>query len=182
MPENERPRFISDRPDGRMTSTAGFYHQYLKHLRPRLAFDPAMSAGEMAPWRERVRAKLLDLMAFPEGPEPPPPACVRTEARDGYRLEKWEAYPEPWCVVPFYLLVPDGVSATSSAATLALFLGISREQVEPRGRTRGGGDGTSHRPQVVRQPHGVALRARRFRRGSLRQSGHARNGERAAES
>lgn len=53
MAENQRPRFISDRPDGRITSTAGFYHQYLKHLRSRLAFDPAMSAGEMAPWRER---------------------------------------------------------------------------------------------------------------------------------
>lgn len=130
--------FRSDRSDGRFLSTAGFYHQYLKQLRPRLAFDPAMSAAEMATWRNRVREKLLELMVFPELVDAPEPKRIWTQPREGYRLEKWEAYPEPHAVLPFYLLVPDGASAFSPAAGVLCFSGSAASKENLAGELESG--------------------------------------------
>ena len=61
--------------------------------------------------RARFESKVLELMAFPDVPQQPEPKRISVERRDGYQLQRWEAYPEPYCVVPFLMLVPDGVSA-----------------------------------------------------------------------
>ena len=105
--------------------TAGFYHAYLKNLRPRLEFDPEMTAEDMDGWRVRLREKLRELLCFPEVDSVPEPKRLWEKPREGYRLEKWEAYPEPYSVVPFYILVPDGVSADSPAPTVMCFSGSS---------------------------------------------------------
>lgn len=115
--------FRSEREDGRFVETAGFYHAYLKNLQPRLRFDPHMDRGDFDPWRERVREKLSELMFFPEMGKSPEPQKLWTQPREGYQLEKWEAYPEPYCVVPFYQLVPEGVSAASPAPAVICISG-----------------------------------------------------------
>ena len=109
----DRDTFAADREDGRFVAAAGFVHAYMKSDKPRLAFDPSMTAGEFPAWREAVRGKLLELMCFPDIPPQPEPKHLWSEARDGYELQKWEAYPEPLSAAPFLVLVPDGVSTLS---------------------------------------------------------------------
>lgn len=139
LPAKPRP-FVSGRPDGRFVQTAGFLHQYLGHLRPRLEYTQNLTKEQFAAWQQRVREKLTELMAFPEVPVQPEPVRVWSQPRQGYALERWEAYPEPYSVVPFYLLVPDGVSARSPAPAVMCFPGSghSKELLAgepPLGRT-----------------------------------------------
>jgi hypothetical protein len=115
----------SDREDGRFVATAGFIQAYMKANRPELAFDPEMDAGQFPAWREALRAKVLELMAFPEVEPQPLPRCVGDEQREGYRLQRWECYPEPFSVVPFLMLVPEGVSGSSPAPAVMCFPGAS---------------------------------------------------------
>ncbi len=115
--------FASRRDDGRFVQTAGFLHKYLQTLRPRLEFRPDMSREQFAAWQAKVRAKLLELMCFPEVPPQPEPKRICSQARDGYRLERWEVYPEPYSVVPYLLLVPESVSAQSPAPAVMCFPG-----------------------------------------------------------
>lgn len=122
----ELPRriFRTGREDGRFQSTAGFVHAYMRNLRPKLAFDPKMKPEDFPAWREAVRAKLRELMCFPEGLQPQSqPQRLWSKQRDGYRLEKWEAYPEPYSVVPYLMLIPDGISAQSAGPAVMCFPG-----------------------------------------------------------
>lgn len=105
---SERGTFRSDREDGRFSSTLGFLHAYAKAHPPRLAFRPELPADELPAWRETVRGKLRELLCLPEVPPQPPPRLLWEQPREGYRLQKWEAYPEPLCVAPFLALVPEG--------------------------------------------------------------------------
>ncbi len=114
---------VSGREDGRFVDGAGFIQAYMKANSPKLAFDPEMPPGDFPAWREKLREKMLELLAFPEVAETPPPRRIWTRQRDGYELQRWEAYPEPFCVVPYLLLVPDGASAQSSAPAVMCFPG-----------------------------------------------------------
>ena len=118
-----RKTFVSGREDGRFTETAGFLHAFIKAREPALAFDPDMDASRFAVWRDQLREKVLELMAFPDVPPQPSSRCVRVEQREGYQLQSWEAYPEPFSVVPFLMLVPDGVSERSPAPAVMCFPG-----------------------------------------------------------
>ncbi len=121
---DDRLVFKSDRPDGRFADIEGFMHQYLKDIEPLLEFDPAMKAEHFAGWRVLVAEKLRELLAFPEDAcDQPEPVMLWSEQRDGYELQKWEAYPEPMKVVPFLVLVPEGVDADSPGATVMCFPG-----------------------------------------------------------
>lgn len=111
-----------DRPDGRHALTARFVRHLLRQT-PRLAFDPRMSAGESERWRRDVRRRLRSLLAFPRVPRQPAPQRIEKAARDGYRLERWELYPEPGSVVPFLLLIPDGASAARPVPLVLCFPG-----------------------------------------------------------
>jgi len=120
----KRPGFETDREDGRYVHTAGLLQAQLRNLRPKLAFDPDMKASAFPAWQKAVREKLSELLCFPEDVPPQPgPKKLWTRKRDGYRLEKWEAYPEPFCVVPFLMLIPDGVSPQSAAPAVMCFPG-----------------------------------------------------------
>lgn len=121
MPEN--PPFRSDRADGRFRSTAGFVHHRLKHLRPALAFDEGLDRAGLEAWQAKVRRKLRRLLAFPKVPPQPEPVMVDAQPREGFELQTWELYPEPDCVVLFYLLVPEGVDRTKPAPAVMCFPG-----------------------------------------------------------
>ena len=123
--QRKRRVYASRRDDGRFVSTNGFLHAYLKHRRRELAFDSSMKPGDLDAWREAVREKLAELMCFPDVDKQPLPRLLWTKQRKGHRLEKWEAYPEPFSVVPFLVLIPDGVSASSPAPAAVCFPGSS---------------------------------------------------------
>jgi dienelactone hydrolase len=105
----------SQRPDGRYLNPFWATYYRLKEHQPRLAFNSRLPAGEFAAWRTQVRQRLGELVGWDDLAIPPESQCLWTKPRDGYSLQKWEAYPEPYAVYPFYLLIPDGVSATQPA-------------------------------------------------------------------
>ncbi len=121
--------FVSERGDGRSSQTVGQLQSQLKHLRPKLAFDSSMTADDFTTWRDSVRKKLLELMCFPENiPVQPEPKQLWAKQRHGYVLQKWEAYPEPYSVVPFLALVPDGVSSNSPSPAVMCFPGSTHSK------------------------------------------------------
>lgn len=115
--------FVSGREDGRFVETAGLLHRYFRSLKPKLEFREEIGSDGFPAWQEAVREKLLELMCFPDVPPQPDPKRISSDARDGYRLERWEAYPEPLSVVPFLMLIPDGTSQHSPAAAVLCFPG-----------------------------------------------------------
>lgn len=122
--EPVEPRtFTSGREDGRFVETAGVLHKYLQSLEPKLQFGEGIARDSFPAWQEAVREKLLELMCFPDVPPQPEPKLISSQPRQGYRLQRWEAYPEPYSVVPFYLLVPDGTSEKSPAPAVLCFPG-----------------------------------------------------------
>lgn len=140
-PANTRRTFVSGREDGRFMDTAGFIQNYLKGNPPKLAFDPSMDAGAFPTWRDTLRDKMLELLAFPDVAEQPSPKRLWSEPRDGYRLEKWEAYPELFSVVPFLVLVPDGASSQSPAPAVLCFPGSTRSKENLAGEPELDGSG-----------------------------------------
>ncbi len=122
----EKERIIqSKRPDGRHLSTRGLQQQLLRTAKPKLAFDPGFTPGELDLWRTQVRAKLLELMNFPEEVPQPAPQKLWTKEREGYRLEKWELYPEPGSVVPYLVLIPESAGPANPAPAVLCLPGSS---------------------------------------------------------
>ena len=112
----------SPREDGRFVATAGLVHHELKRP-PRMAFDTGLGEKQFIAWRARVRRKLQEVLAFPDVPRQPRPKLIWEKPRDGYRLQRWELYPEPLSAVPFLLLVPDGVTKQAPAPAVMCFPG-----------------------------------------------------------
>ena len=122
----EREKVIrSGRPDGRHVNTRGFLQHLLRNSNPKLAFNPQFTQKEFAKWQLDVRAKMFELMDFPTPPPQPEPRRLWIRKRDGHVLEKWEIYPEPGSVVPFLLLIPNGVTAAQPAPAVMCFSGSS---------------------------------------------------------
>ena len=126
---SEEARYPPARGDGRHVTTMGFCQHLLRTTTGRLAWRPRLDDATFAEWRQRVRDKLAELLALPlesiaPGTTPdPPPVRLWAEPRDGYRLEKWEAYPEPGSVVPLLMLVPDTVDDARPGAAVMCFPG-----------------------------------------------------------
>mgnify|MGYP000868951556 FL=1 len=138
--------FASGREDGRFVTSTGFIHAHLKHLKPKLEFDPEMNPTDYPAWQDAVRAKLLELMSFPEFNQPqPPPKLLWSKQQDGYQLQKWEAYPEPYSVVPYLVLVPDGISAQSPGPGVMCFPGSFSSKESLAGELELDGKPCSHR-------------------------------------
>lgn len=114
----EHSRFISPREDGRHTGTRAIAHALMQNHAPTLAYRPGMTAEELAQWRNNVSAAMTGLMNHPAPGELPHPRLIETGQREGYRLERWEAYPLPEAVVPFIVLIPDGVDSINPAPAI----------------------------------------------------------------
>lgn len=100
----------SQRTDGRFLSTYGAAHEMLKNTNPRYAFQPDFTHREFQKWQKGVKKAMAALMQHPTIKNIPPPILLKTEKRDGYRLEKWEFYPLPECVSTFLVLIPDNLT------------------------------------------------------------------------
>ena len=115
--------FRSNRADGRLETSLAALRSQLRSLRPALAFEESFTLDEFVAWRAKVRAKLIELMQFPSITEQPLPELLETNQREGYRVEKWEFYPDDWSAVPVLILIPDGVSDTSPGPAMLCFPG-----------------------------------------------------------
>lgn len=112
--------YNSKRPDGRYDQPFWATYNQLKDHKPLLAYDPKKDAGQMKPWKTKVRRKLKELIGWDKGQQTPEPCCIWKKRRDGYELQKWEAYPEPYAVYSFYMLVPDSLMSSGGKAPLVV--------------------------------------------------------------
>jgi hypothetical protein len=115
--------YHTSRKDGRFLSTMGFCHNFIETHKPKLAFDPDHPPVDWQEWQSALRSRLRTLMCFPEVKDQPEPVRISSEARSGYRLERWEAYPEPGSVVPFLVLIPDEIDETRPGPGVLCFSG-----------------------------------------------------------
>ncbi len=114
----------SDREDGRFLHTDLFLRDWFKRYTPKLAYKSGMSKEEFAEWQIKVKEKLLEILRFPKDvPPQPEPKLLWEEQRDGYRVQKWECYPEPYSVVPYLMLIPNGVNSENPAPAVMCYPG-----------------------------------------------------------
>lgn len=78
-------------------------------------------------WREELKCKVRELLRLDfwlaESVGQPKPRLVSTVKRDGYRVERWELYPDKYSVVPFLALVPDGACESAPVPAVMCFPG-----------------------------------------------------------
>lgn len=101
-------KISTDRLDGRFISSRGIAQAWMKRMKPAYSFDPSWSKAELANWRSGIRQTMQRIMHHPDMTGLPAPRRILTKQREGYRIEKWEAYPLPESVTSFLLLIPDG--------------------------------------------------------------------------
>lgn len=110
--------FITDRADKRYVSSRAIAHRLLKNDDPLLKFRCSMDSMEFRAWQAHVYEAMGRLMKHPSLQNLPMPKMVDSWERDGYRVEKWEAYPLPEAVVPYLILIPYGVDASHPAPAI----------------------------------------------------------------
>lgn len=155
----------TDRQDGRYLSTRGFIQHQMRNLTPLLAFNSDVSAEMFATWKVNVANKVNDLMRFPIIPPQPIPLLVSTIQREGYRVEKWEIYPQPGSVVPILMLIPDYVSATDPAPAVICYPGTSgskeslagESELNPRFKSRSSHYEKNHMAKIYAQKGIIAI-------------------------
>ncbi len=105
----------STRADSRSLRTRGAVEGLLRRNPPRLTFNPSEITPETFPaWQTEMKSAMKRLMRHPQA-QAAAPSLVKRVKRPGYTLEKWESYPLDSTVVPFLVLIPDGVDASRPA-------------------------------------------------------------------
>lgn len=130
-------RVTTNREDSRFSSSRGVVQYMLKQMKPAYAFDPSFTPAEFKEWQSGLRTAMKELMHFPEQSDVPAPVCIKTVQRDGYRVEKWESYPLPGSVVPYLVLIPDGVDAGHKAPAVLCIPGFGGSKEGLAGETEG---------------------------------------------
>lgn len=100
--------FEPNRPDGLCDKSLPFIMQYLRNIKPKLSLDNVTDPADFPAWRTAVRQKLRELMKM-RTDFAVPFKLLSDEPRDGYRLQKWEFYPERYLVIPIAVLIPNEV-------------------------------------------------------------------------
>lgn len=118
----------TDRADGRFVSSRGVTHALLKHNVPELAFNQHFTKTQMKHWQQKMSKAMEDLMKHPKINGLPEPRMISQVQRDGYRVEKWESYPLPECVVPYLVLIPDTIRTGEKVPAVLCIPGTSQSK------------------------------------------------------
>ncbi len=151
IPVVGQAQITTDRQDGRFQSTRGTVQYMLKQMKPPYAFDPSFTPAEFKEWQSGLRTAMKELMHFPEIADLPAPVCIKTVQRDGYRVEKWESYPLPGSVVPYLVLIPDGVDPGHKAPAVLCIPGFGGSKEGLAGETEGDYELTSFPVEPVKK-------------------------------
>lgn len=114
---------FAPRADGRYVCTMAAHMAMLRDLKPRLALPENLTEESFATWQKEVKETLTKQLRMPQVGPQPAPVKLSTVQRDGYRVEKWEFYPDDYTVVPFLALIPDGATAETPAPAVMCYLG-----------------------------------------------------------
>ncbi len=127
--------FRSRRLDGRHLSSLAAMISEVRNATPKLACKSGLSRQEFCTWQGLVKEKLRELMQFPAWSVQPEPVCLSSEPRDGYRLEKWEFYPDSYSAVPVLILIPAGASVSNPVPGVLCFPGSASSKELLAGET-----------------------------------------------
>ena len=151
IPVVGQAQITTDRQDGRFQSSRGTVQYMLKRMKPTYAFDPLFTPVEFKEWQSGLRAAMKELMHFPEIADLPAPVRIKTVRRDGYRVEKWESYPLPGSVVPYLVLIPDGVDPDHKAPAVLCIPGFGGSKEGLAGENEGDYDLISFPAESVKK-------------------------------
>ena len=115
--------FKSHRPDGRLTVSIAAFREKLVNSKPKLSLPENLTEESFEKWRGEVKAKYRELLRMPEIVAQPRPVKLSSEKREGYRIEKWEFYPDEYTAEPFLVLIPDEASPENKVPGVMCLLG-----------------------------------------------------------
>ena len=107
--------YKSNRKDGRHVSTMAAFMERLRNTKPLLEFPEHTDQSGFSKWKEELKNKIRELLLIFPFTEQPLPKKINEVQRDGYRVEKWEFYPDDYSAVPFLVLIPDDVTEQNKA-------------------------------------------------------------------
>ena len=145
--------YRSHREDGRHVSTIAAFMERLRQTEMSLAVPDDLTEEGFDAWREALKSKVAELLCLDffakEAEGQPSPRMLSTVQRDGYRVEKWEFYPDAYSAVPFLALIPDGASAESPVPGVMCFPGstCSKEFLAGEPLQAGGNCGLQKYPE-----------------------------------
>lgn len=106
-------------------STRSTVESLMRAAKPTLDLDTTMTPQQFSEWKKQMSQEMARLMRHPDAPAAP--AVKVTEAqRDGYKIEKWLSFPLPDVEVPYYVLIPDGVTAKNPAPAVLCIPGFGQ--------------------------------------------------------
>ncbi|MBX3252831.1 MAG: hypothetical protein KF862_01720 [Chitinophagaceae bacterium] len=123
--DHNKPPSLSDRIDGRTANAFTISLNLIRQSQPSLSFKQSFSHNKFKEWQKNVRSKMRELMNMPEYTGQPVPKMIYEMPRDGYKVQKWEAYPLPGGVVSFLVLIPDNISTKSPAPAVLCIPGTN---------------------------------------------------------
>ena len=125
----------SGREDGRHVSSRGVAQALLEGMRPACEFRPEMEAEDFPAWQQKLRDAMKRVMKHPTAQAAAEPKLLKVVQREGYRVEKWEAYPFGSAAVPYLVLAPDGVSEQNPAPAIFCMPGSGQPKEMLAGET-----------------------------------------------
>ncbi len=124
----EHAVFETTRQDGRYVSSRAIVHNLMDGRKPRLRYSSGMDSLQFAAWQDEVSRAMERLMRHPymTDTDIKSPTLTARYSRDGYTVERWEAYPLSGAVVPYLVLVPDGVDADNPVPAILCIPGFGQ--------------------------------------------------------
>lgn len=120
--------FRSHRPDGRHVCTMAAQMAMFRDMKQELALPEKLDRQTFEEWRGKVQRKHTELLSLPGFTPQPDPVMLSCVQRDGYRVEKWEFYPDDYTAVPFLALIPDEASKTHPVPGVMCLLGSNHSK------------------------------------------------------
>lgn len=114
--------------DGRYVCTLAAIMAQMRDMKPELAYPEPTDREAFRVWRGAVQDRIMQLLQLPQPTPQPAPKMLSTVQREGYRVEKWEFYPDDYCAVPFLALIPDGADAQHPVPAVMCFLGSNHNK------------------------------------------------------
>ncbi len=119
---------FAPREDGRFVCTMAGQMEMIRQHKLKLSLPEKLNTETFAEWQGKVKDKLTELLQMPEATEQPAPKLLSTVQREGYRVEKWEFYPDDYLAVPYLALIPDEASKENKVPAVMCFLGSNHSK------------------------------------------------------
>lgn len=114
----ERYKLIEpERQDGASVKTRVYLHEQFRKRAPKLAYSAKPTNQRFKRWQKSVANRMNELMQW-EDIDISKARLLSTVQRDGYRVERWEYEPTTGMVIPYLVMIPDGVNESNPAPAI----------------------------------------------------------------